>query len=379
MSGTSITPRAAAIPTVLIGCGEHATVVIQAAIALIPEIEVVAVCDLDEVRASDAARRFGGCPRYVDLGEMLCQVDAGAAVIVGPPYVHARIAVQCLEAGLHVFIEKPLFTEAADLERLTALAAVRPEQNLSVSFNKRYAPYIRRIKEIVSEENFGAPGYLFAKFAGGYRNGATDLLRVGAIHYFDLARFLLGDIARVSALAQEKQPGQAHVAVNLDFASGAVGNFFLSSLGLWSARGAEYLELRGDRNFVTLDNLRELTWQKPPSATLLSASSHQTGVEVPTPAEYLEPNYSNISLLEYQSTYQNGYFSRLEAFVSDVQSGRQTGPGLDDAAQALKTALAIEESIAKSGEYVALQDRPWNPAPRPRGADPLNRTRRSAT
>lgn len=342
----------APVRTVLVGCGEHARVVIHAAISLIADIEVVAVCDLDETRAQDASRRFGGCPRFSDLDRMLAETDARAAVIVGPPHVHASIAMKCLEAGLHVFIEKPLYTETEDMERLAALAAERPEQTISVSFNKRYAPYIQRIREILAEESFGAPSYLYAKFAGGYRNGATDLLRVGAIHYFDLARHLFGDIARVSALQYEKQPGQAHIAVNLQFASGAVGNFFLSSLGLWSAKGAEYLELRGDRNFIALDNLRQFTWQKPPTAIRDSGSSHQAGIEIPAPAEYLEPNYSNVSMLEYQSSYQNGYHARIEAFVADLRSGRQTGPGLEDARHALNTAFAIEQSIAADGAYV---------------------------
>ena len=342
------------IRTVLVGCGEHARVVIHAAIALIADIEVVAVCDLDEARSQDASRRFGRCPSYGDLDRMLAETDAEAAVIVGPPHVHAGLALKCLEAGLHVFIEKPLFTDPDDMARMSEFSGSKPELNISVSFNKRYAPYVRRIKEILGQESFGKPSYLYAKFAGGYRNGATDLLRVGAIHYFDLARHLYGDVARVSALTFEKQPGQAHIAVNLQFASGAVGNFFLSSLGLWSAKGAEYLELRGDQNFIALENLREFTWQKPPSAIRDSGSSHQAGIEIPAPAEYLEPNYSNISMLEYQSSYQNGYFSRIEAFVADLRSGQPTGPGLQDATKALEMALAIEESMATDGAYVDL-------------------------
>ncbi|WP_371398964.1 Gfo/Idh/MocA family protein [Marinovum algicola] len=355
--GTDLRPASAPSPirTVLVGCGEHARVVNHAALSLIPDIEVVAVCDLDPTRARDAARQFGNCPHFTDLGALLSKTNAEAAVIIGPPHVHADIAATCLEAGLHVFVEKPLFTNLDDLARLSELAAAQPGLNISVSFNKRYAPYICRIKEILANESFGKPSYLYAKFAGGYRNGPTDLLRVGAIHYFDLARHLFGDIARVSALPYQKQAGQAHIAVNLQFASGAVGNFFLSSLGLWSAKGAEYLELRGDRNFITLDNLREFTWQKPPIAIRDSGSTHQAGIEVPAPAEYLEPNYSNISMLEYQSNHQNGYFARIEAFVADLRSGRQTGPGLGDAERALKTALAIETSMASDGAYVDLQ------------------------
>nr|WP_255561583.1 Gfo/Idh/MocA family oxidoreductase [Pseudohoeflea sp. DP4N28-3] len=338
----------------MIGCGEHATVVIHTSASLMPGIEVVAVCDLDAQRAASASRRFGSCPHFTDPAALLEKVDAEAAIIVAPPFVHAKLTRQCIEAGLHVFIEKPMFVTPDEVVAVEKAAAARPDLNVSVTFNKRYSPYVQEIKSIIGREDFGQPSYFFAKFAGGYRNGATDLLRVGAIHYFDLARYLFGPLARLSAISYEKQPGQAHIAVNVAFESGAVGNFFLSSLGLWSAKGAESMEIRGDRNFITLVNLRELTWQKPPLSVRGNASSHQSGVEIPAPAQYHEPNYSNISLLEYQSFHQNGYFPRLEAFVADIRAGTREGPGIDASRCALEAAMAVEQSINNNGAYVDL-------------------------
>lgn len=352
VSNNSIPTTTKRIPTVLIGCGEHATVVIHTSVSLLDAIEVVAVCDLDPIRALSAARRFGGCPQFTDPATMLQSCDAEAAIIVAPPFVHAPLTRQCIEAGLHVFIEKPMFVTPEELASVAQAAAAKPELNVSVTFNKRYSPYIQQIKSIIAEDDFGKPSYFFGKFAGGYRNGATDLLRVGAIHYFDLARFLFGEISRISAVSYEKQAGQAHFAVNVQFENGAVGNFFLSSLGLWSAKGAESLEIRGDKNFVSLVNLRELTWQKPPLAVSQNQSSHQSGVEIPSSAEYLEPNYSNISRLEYQSFHQNGYFPRLETFVSDLQSSIQTGPGIADSQRAMEIAIAVEQSAAANGEFI---------------------------
>jgi len=350
----NIFPSSKPIRAVLVGCGEHATVVIHTAVSLMNAFEVIGVCDLDSDRAERTSRRFGGCPNFVDLGAMLAACDAEAAIIVAPPFVHAELIRQCLEAGLHVFIEKPMFATPEEFAMVQEAATAQPHLNVSVTFNKRYSPYIEEIKSIITREEFGEPSYFFGKFAGGYRRGATDLLRVGAIHYFDLARFLFGELSRISAISYEKQPGQAHFAVNAQFESGAVGNFFLSSLGLWSAKGAESLEIRGDKNFISLDNLRELTWQKPPLAVRQSQSSHQVGVEIPSPAEYLEPNYSNISLLEYQSIHQNGYYPRLEAFVSDLRSGVQRGPGIEDSRRAMEIAIAVEQSVQADGAYINL-------------------------
>lgn len=364
VSNNSNYPTCKRIPTVLIGCGEHASVVIHTSVSLLHGFEVVGVCDLDPSRATGASRRFGNCPQFTDLADLLENCVAEAAIIVAPPSVHARLTRQCIEAGLHVFIEKPMFVTPDELAEVAQAAQAKPELNVSVTFNKRYSPYIQQIKSMIAQDEFGTPSYFFGKFAGGYRNGATDLLRVGAIHYFDLARFLVGEISRVSAVSYEKQSGQAHFAVNAQFESGAVGNFFLSSLGLWSAKGAEALEVRGDRNFISLVNLRELTWQKPPLAVSQTQSSHQSGVEIPSPAQYLEPNYSNVSRLEYQSFHRNGYFPRLATFVSDLQSGIQTGPGIIDSQRAMEIAIAVEQSAVADGEYIS----PHGHAASPRSA-----------
>ena len=121
---------------VLLGCGEQAVNMIHNAISYLDEIEVVAVCDKNKERADFAARRLGLSRSYQDAGRMLDEVDADAAFIITIAGLQAALARQCIEAGLHVYTEKPLGTELPDLLMLKE-AAAKHHRKIGVSFNKR--------------------------------------------------------------------------------------------------------------------------------------------------------------------------------------------------------------------------------------------------
>ncbi|MCQ4838258.1 gfo/Idh/MocA family oxidoreductase, partial [[Clostridium] symbiosum] len=87
-------------------------------------------------------------------------------------------------------------------------AAAKHHRKIGVSFNKRYNLAYRDMKLAIESEGFGAPSAFIAKFIGGYRSNETDLLRVGCCHFFDLARYLIGELDEVYAYKYEKQPGQ---------------------------------------------------------------------------------------------------------------------------------------------------------------------------
>ena len=90
-----------------IGCGNHSTASLYPNFAKIPQLELVATCDLKQELAKRNARLFGAQRHYTDYGKMLADEDLDAAFVVGPPAMHAEIGKACLEAGLHLFVEKP--------------------------------------------------------------------------------------------------------------------------------------------------------------------------------------------------------------------------------------------------------------------------------
>jgi predicted dehydrogenase len=324
--------------------------VLHPCLSFIEDAKIVACCDLSESRARATADRYG-LKYYLDLNEMLHHEEADAALVVSYPDVQSQLTTQCLEKNLNVFTEKPLAVELKQARAIHDLC-MRENLHLGVGFMKRFNPAYVRMKEAVLSGGFGGPTLFYAKFAGGTRPRTSDLFRVGSIHMFDLARYVVGEIKYVSAAKCEVADGQASIAVNVVFESGCVGTFLLSSLAFWTTKWSEYAEVIGEKNLFVVDNCRTTFWQKPPLSEEKIGKT-QMVKEVPSPAEYREPNYSNVSEYRHQSVYYNGYFQILQSFVSDLLNGRSDCPSSEDGIKALEIALAVEKSI-ESKKAVAI-------------------------
>ena len=334
---------------VLVGCGEQANNMIHDCIAYIDEIEVVGVCDMNKDRADWAAKRFGLSESYQDLAVMLKKVKADAAFVVTIAGLQAKLAKQCVEAGLHVYTEKPTGTELADVDDLLK-AAEEHHKIAAVSFNKRYAYAYHSMKEAMADPAFGYPNAIIAKFIGGYRTNETDLLRVGCCHFFDLARYLIGEPDEVFAYRYEEQPGRHTFAVSVKFENGCVGSFTFGSLGSWiNGYGMESVEIRGDRNMLYAENGRDFTWQKPSrivqSDTGLANKGTQAVTEQAVPVEVTRVNYSNLGKLYTKDFCINGNYQCIKAFADAVLAGTEPEVTARDGRSALVFAMAVEKSV----------------------------------
>jgi predicted dehydrogenase len=115
---------------------------------------LVALCDLDaELRARFAAR-YPNAGVYADYGEMLASGELDAVVIATPVPTHFTLSKQGLEAGKHVFVEKPPAMRAAEMEELVALAA---ERNLVLlpGHLLLYHPGVQKVKQLIDAGDLG--------------------------------------------------------------------------------------------------------------------------------------------------------------------------------------------------------------------------------
>jgi predicted dehydrogenase len=92
----------------VIGCGSIAWLAHFPSIKSIPELDLVAVCDINEEYAKNAAKEWGAHAWYLDYRDMLKNKDLGAVIIASPNSLHYEHAIAAAEAGLHVYIEKPM-------------------------------------------------------------------------------------------------------------------------------------------------------------------------------------------------------------------------------------------------------------------------------
>jgi polar amino acid transport system substrate-binding protein len=128
-----------------IGAGNYATAVLLPALAKTGAVQFRGIATAGGRSAATAAQRFGFAYTASDVAEVLDD-DASVVAILTRHDSHADLAARALEAGKHVFVEKPL---ALDVDGLTAVraSALAGRGQLLVGFNRRFAPLTARVRE----------------------------------------------------------------------------------------------------------------------------------------------------------------------------------------------------------------------------------------
>jgi len=107
----------------VVGCGDIAFRSYLTGIAALGEkAELVAVCDIIEKWAQRAKEKYGALEAYTDFQEMLARSDIEGVVNLTPMPMHGPLSIAALEAGKHVYVEKPMATCLADADREVELA-----------------------------------------------------------------------------------------------------------------------------------------------------------------------------------------------------------------------------------------------------------------
>jgi len=219
----------------VIGTGRMGSVHTRNLARLIPEADLVAVCDIRLEVAQAVADELGIQRVIKDYRELLEDKDIEAILIATSTDTHAFIIKDVAAAGKHIFCEKPLALNLADID--AALAAVEEAgAKLQVGFNRRFDKSFQRVREIVASGKIGRPCILritnrdpelpameFLRVSGGMFLDMT-------IHDFDMARFQVGEVEEVYATGSVliepalKEFGDIDTnVVTLKFANGAVG------------------------------------------------------------------------------------------------------------------------------------------------------------
>ncbi len=232
------------IKTVLVGCGGISGAWLGPA-KEIPELTMAGYVDIDEKAAKAKAAEWGpaGAPAGTDLGAMLRDVKPDVVFNCTTPEAHAASAIQALEAGCHVFVEKPLADSMENARAMNA-AAKKAGKILAVMQNRRYQRNIRRLKRFLDSGALGRIGTVHSDFRigahfGGFRDKMRHVLLLDmAIHTFDAARFLMGQDPGSVVCREWNPPGSwyahdASAAAVFEMRKGCVYTY----RGSWCAEG----------------------------------------------------------------------------------------------------------------------------------------------
>jgi predicted dehydrogenase len=191
-----------------VGVGGFGEIWLDALRGLDGTARIAALVDRDPIALEAAAARAGVALRhcFTELDAALAAGLADVAVVVVPPEAHRAVAVDCLEAGVPVLVEKPLAGTRADCLALVETAQ-RTGLELAVSQNYRYRPPMETARRVIASGRLGAIGQGRVEFRHHYDFRGTfretmeqPLVLDMAVHHFDLIRFVCGlEATRVHA------------------------------------------------------------------------------------------------------------------------------------------------------------------------------------
>lgn len=309
----------------IIGAGALASKRIYPWLPMLP-IELAAVCELDQDRGRQAARRFGAAAVYTDHRTMFAEAELDAVIICVDPEAHARLAIEALRAGLPVYTEKP---PAVTAEAANEVAAVSRETGLicMTGFKKRFAPAYVKLRDALAAGAMGTPSLLSIDYASGaYENDhqrpRSRFLLDFAIHIIDLSRYLFGEVSTVYA----SSPEPSTYAVTLDFANGAVGTLALSAHRDWGVSTEQVEVTGGAGQFASVRN----------SITMVRHSGRDI-------VDWHDPSFSTAG---GDSMIETGFAGELAEFVSAVREQRQPESSIASSSRTMRLYQAIAESAA---------------------------------
>ncbi len=257
----------------IIGCGVIAPTHAEA-IKRLPNAELRAVCDLDEEAASRCAEEFGA-DAYTDLDEMLARDDIHCVNVLTPSGLHARLGIQCADAGKHVICTKPIDITLENIDSLIA-AGERNGVKIAATHQLRSYPLYERIRDCIDEGRLGkllygsaiVPWFRSDEYYSDGWHGTKKLDGGGAlinqsIHYIDLLVWYLGKVHRVFGFAD----ALAHDMIEVEDMASAVVQFEGGAQGVIQGSTCTYngmpavLELHGTKGNIIVRGDELVLWE----------------------------------------------------------------------------------------------------------------------
>lgn len=198
-----------------------------------PSVRVCWICDLDHDRLAKYRLRYPSTRVTTQLGRVLADPEVEAVIIATPVHTHYDLAAQALDAGKHVFVEKPLAPSSELADDLAALAAERG-RTLMCGHTFVYSPPVRAVKRMLEAGTLGEVYFISSSRVnlGLHQRDVSVIWDLGP-HDFSILLYWLSELpVAVRAVGRDSiVKGIADVAfVTMNFASGIVANVELSWL-----------------------------------------------------------------------------------------------------------------------------------------------------
>jgi predicted dehydrogenase len=355
----------------VVGLGYWGPNLVRASVE-VEDTNVHTLCDQSEDRLSQMGRRYSSAKLTTSYDAVLADDEVDAVLLATPIARHHEMALAALEAGKHVFVEKPLATTARECEDLIDAAAER-QLVLMPGHTFLYSPPVVKIKSMLDSGELGELFFLTSTRVNlGIHQSDSSVIRDLAPHDFSILHYWLGAPAFVRAIARDSiVPGTMDVAfIDLGYDNGTLVRIELSWLAPTKLRRTV---LAGRRKMVVYDDM---------SAEPVRVFDR--GVDVIEPQSYGEHQlaYRVGDVLSPRLDVDEPLRVEISDFVDCIRHGKEPRSSGMVGLDVVRMVEAAETSLHFNGAPVALDtttdDRRRSPdrrrsrsgMPLLRGADP---------
>lgn len=310
------------LTTAFIGAGGFTT---RMLLPLMPKDDVSfqSIASGSGVTSAHAKAKFGFEQAVAGIQDVLDDDQVDAVFITTPHNLHATMVCDCLAAGKHVFVEKPLALSLPDLKRVELCAAEHPDQLLMIGFNRRFSPHTVAMKQWLQAAPANKCVIITVNAGAIPADHWTQDPNVGggrivgeACHFIDLARYLV-DSPITAADAYPVRGGDGRlgdcVTIQLGFGDGSNATIHYLANGSKDFP-KERIEVFAGGKVLVCDNFR---------------ASHEVGGK-----RRLKTR-----------TQDKGHRDELQAFVSAIRQGGEWPIPLDELLEVSRVAIEMQSAV----------------------------------
>lgn len=318
----------------IVGCGymggTHAKI-----LANDTRVKVVAVADAIKERADELAHEVKAVP--FSSARDLLNLGVDAVYVTTPNTLHTEVVLMALEAGVHVFSEKPMATRLDDARRI--LEATQKSKGLyQVGHNRRFAPVYQFCKQIIAQGFMVTSAHIKIN-RGELKNPSWvsntaitgGFLYETTIHLLDMARWLIGDVIEIECRGVKRlYPEVDNFSMLLAFAGGPFATFTSCAHTTW-AFPFESVELYGAHKQIATQEMERVSY----ASDLNQAVTTHDFFQLPIPQKW-------------------GYVEEDRLFVDAILQDKPTAVTAEDGYRAIELVEAVYRSAAHNGERIRL-------------------------
>jgi predicted dehydrogenase len=335
----------------VVGVGDHSYRNILPLLTFLP-VDFVALADTNSEIGRKTALQYGNIPHYGSATKMYENERIDAVLLCVSPKMHPELTVAALEAGLHVWMEKPASTTVRQVDEMIR---ARADRIVVVGYKKAFMPATAKVVELVRDGVLGDVRSILATYPLIIPHGDRALIERGEPSRW-LANgchptaFMLAVAGSAKSVVVHRGRDLANVVV-IEHTNGALSNLH-SAIGISPAHPFERYTVYGMHGSVEIENSRKVIFQRgAPFDYSRIANFAPSGLD--SGSLVWEPQDS-LGTLENRSDFTQGMHGELAYFLDCVLAG--TRPETANLEFARQIAEIYEAAILSNGDRVQLED-----------------------